>query len=269
MILPPFASPQGFINEIHPSEKGEEIWFIFSEDRLLIRTDTKNLPTQSDWPLERTLYLGTFRGKLVYAAQIQKGIEIPPLWNWCAIRELYPDFEADLLALAGRAMHLIHWDRSSQFCGCCGNPTRLQETERCRECSSCGQLFYPKLNLAVLALVKKGGKILLAQNLRSPYKFFTILAGFVEPGETLEQCVAREIQEEAGIRVKNISYFGSQPWPFSYSLMVGFTCDWESGEIQANSSEIECAAWFDPEELPPLPSPLSLSRILIDSVSRS
>jgi len=119
-----------------------------------------------------------------------------------------------------------------------------------------------------MALVKRDDRILLARGPHFPEKTYSVLAGFVDPGETLEQCVAREVQEEVGIRVKNIQYFSSQPWPFSYSLMIGFTCEWLEGEINMNPSEIEAAGWFDASNLPKLPSKMSLAHMLIDSYLR-
>ena len=116
-----------------------------------------------------------------------------------------------------------------------------------------------------MALVQRGEQILLARSAHFPDKFYSVLAGYVDPGETLEQCVVREVFEEVGLKVNNVCYFGSQSWPFSSALMMGFTCDWEEGDICIDKAEIEEAAWFERSHLPALPSPLSLSRILIDS----
>jgi NAD+ diphosphatase len=116
-----------------------------------------------------------------------------------------------------------------------------------------------------MALVKKENKILLARSPHFPEKLYSVLAGFVDPGETLEQCVIREVLEEVGIQVKNLQYFGSQPWPLSHSLMIGFVCEWASGEIQTDPLEIEDAGWFDMAHLPQIPTNISLARALIDS----
>ena len=169
-------------------------------------------------------------------------------------------------AIAGRAMQLLEWDRVHQHCGCCGSPTSVQEQERCRKCPCCGHLAFPKIAPVIMALITKGDKILLARGPNFPDNFFSVIAGFVEPGETLEQCVIREVQEEIGIQVKNLRYFGSQPWPFSQSLMVGFTCEWQSGDLCIDPNEIAEADWFDFDDLPKLPPPIGLSRLMIDTL---
>jgi NAD+ diphosphatase len=208
--------------------------------------------------------MGTLNDKHLFAAEVE-AIEAPVGWSWMHLRFLHMVLPDALYAMAGRALQLIHWDRSHKHCGRCGHLTFIRTNERCRECSSCGQLAYPKMAPAVLALIKRDDKILLARSPHFPEKFYSVLAGFVDPGETLEQCVSREVLEEVGLKVKNIRYFGSQPWPLSHSLMIAFTCDWEAGEIQIDPAEIEHAAWFDRSHLPQLAPPISLARMLIDS----
>jgi NAD+ diphosphatase len=117
-----------------------------------------------------------------------------------------------------------------------------------------------------MALVRRGSEILLARGPHFPPGMYSALAGFVEPGETLEQCVLREVEEEVGVRVSRIRYFASQPWPFPNSLMIAFVCDWESGELRPQEGEIEEAKWFDVLQLPKLPSRISIARRLIDAV---
>ncbi|MCI0382354.1 MAG: NAD(+) diphosphatase [Chlamydiae bacterium] len=265
MILPPFAAPIGFKDSLLPPASGETLWFIFSKDQLLIAEDRKTLPFHHNFSLQRTLYLGTLRNKHLFTGEVDSQDKAPSGWLWTSLRLLHTLLDEENYAVAGRALQLIHWDRTNQFCGFCGNITFSRQNERCRECKSCGQLAYPKLMPAIMALVKKDEKILLARSPHFPQNVYSVLAGFVDPGETLEQCVAREVLEEVGIKVKNVRYFGSQPWPFSYSLMVGFTCEWLAGEIKIDSCEIEDAAWFDSFHLPQLPQPLSLAYILIDA----
>ena len=136
--------------------------------------------------------------------------------------------------------------------------------ERAKRCPACGLVNYPRLSPAVIVAVIKGDQILLARNKRFRAPFYSVLAGFVEPGETLEQCVQREIHEEVGLSVKNIRYFGSQPWPFPNSLMIGFVADYAGGEIAVDNSELMEAGWFSAESLPVLPSPISIAWQLID-----
>lgn len=260
----PFATPKEFISAMHPPADGEALWFIFSDNQLLVGEDKKTLPPHHEVSLQRTLYLGTLKGINLFAGEVNLKTSAPSGWIWSSLRELYPTFNEAEYAIAGYAMQLIHWDRTNTFCGTCGARTIACEHERCRKCKSCGHLAYPKLSVAILALVKRGNQILLARSPQFQKGFYSILAGFLNPNETLEQCVMREVLEEVGIQVNNVQYFASQPWPFSYSLMLGFTCEWQEGEIQIDSSEIEEAAWFDASNLPPLPSAYSLSRILID-----
>ncbi|MBP7096542.1 MAG: NAD(+) diphosphatase [Spirochaetia bacterium] len=166
---------------------------------------------------------------------------------------------------AARALALANWRAATRFCGRCGSPNGDKADESARLCPACGALQYPRLSPAVLALVRKGDRILLARNARSPVAGMqSILAGFVEPGETFEDCVVREVREEVGIEVANARYAGSQPWPFPDSLMVGFECDWVSGELAPDGVEIVEAGWYGPDAHPLLPGPGSLSRRLVE-----
>ena len=141
------------------------------------------------------------------------------------------------------------------------------DRDRARQCPGCGLVSYPRVSPAVIVLVSRGDRFLLARNASFPGKRYSILAGFVEAGETLETAVVREIREEVGIEVRDVTYFGSQPWPFPHSLMVGFTAQHASGEIAIDGEEIVDAGWYgaDPEQLPELPNRISISRRIIDS----
>src|SRR5207248_7129772 len=167
---------------------------------------------------------------------------------------------------AGRALQLVEWDRTHQFCGRCGSRTEAHREERVRVCPSCKLSAYPRVAPAVMALVRREKEVLLARSPHFPPGMYSALAGFVEPGESLEQCLAREVQEEVGVRVGSIRYFASQPWPFPHSLMIAFVAEWSAGEIAPQPSEIEDAKWFDVLQLPKLPSRISIARRLIDSV---
>lgn len=268
MNILPFTAPQDFKSAIHPSEEKDAYWFIFSSDQLLVSEDKKGLPTQNDFLLQRILYIGTLKDKNLFAGEVENGMEPPCGWRWSPLRPLYGMLNHDLYAIAGHSLQLIQWDRTNKYCGRCGNTTFSCEFERCRECSACGLLAYPKFSVAVLALVKRDKQILLARSPQFSEPFYSVIAGFVDLGETLEQCVYREVLEEVGIKVKNIRFFCSQPWPFSYSLMVGFVCEWQEGEIKIDPAEIEDAGWFDSSSLPQLPPIYSLSRILIDHFTK-
>jgi NAD+ diphosphatase len=188
----------------------------------------------------------------------------PPTFEIKRLRSLFGRLEASLIGVAGLAGQLILWDRNHRFCGRCGLPTQDKGDERAKVCPECGQINYPRLSPAVIVAVLRDDRILLAHSQRFPGKFYSVLAGFVEPGETLEQCIQREIQEEVNIQVKNIRYFGSQPWPFPDSLMIAFTAEYAGGELDPDPSEIADAGWFRADNLPPIPSRISIARQLID-----
>jgi NAD+ diphosphatase len=214
-------------------------------------------------PPAGALYLGDLDGEACFA--LDGGSE---LGEPVALRQLFGVLSDEEFTIAGRALGLTAWDRDHRFCGRCGEGTERSTTERVRTCVKCGHGAYPRLSPAVIMLVEREGRALLARNARFPMSFFSTLAGFVELGETLEQAVAREVHEEAGIVISDIRYFGSQPWPFTGSLMIGFNAQWESGEIEADPAELADAGWFEPDALPPVPPRLSIARELIDDFVR-
>ncbi len=171
--------------------------------------------------------------------------------------------------IAGRANQLLYWHQTHQYCGRCGHVTQDKTDERAKRCPQCKQINYPRLSPAVIVAILKDNQILLARNRRFKLPFYSVLAGFVEPGESLEECVKREIKEEVGITVKNIRYFGSQPWPFPDSLMIAFVAEYAAGEIVVDRLEIMDAGWFSKENLPNIPPSISIARQLIDWFVRS
>ena len=216
-------------------------------------------------PVPRSaLYLGELSGAPCFAWLLADGEAAPEGTDPIALRQLFGALPDEDFSLAGRALGITAWDRDHRYCGRCGSPTERSPTERVRTCSRCGHGSYPRLSPAIIALVERDGRALLARNARFPLPFFSTLAGFVEIGETLEEAVAREVHEEAGIRIGEIRYFGSQPWPFTGSLMIGFTARWAGGEIVCDPTEIADAEWFSPDELPRIPPKLSIARELID-----
>ncbi len=181
------------------------------------------------------------------------------------LRGLFGFFDEAAFAVAGRAMHVVDWATTSRFCGRCGTKTIGSEKERCMTCPSCGLTQYPRISPAIIVLVRRGDQALLARNAKFPGAFFSTLAGFSEMGESLEETLLREVHEEVGVTVKNIRYFGSQPWPFPHSLMLGFNAEWDHGDIAVDGEEIAEAKWFDAHDLPQIPPPLSIARKLIDA----
>jgi NAD+ diphosphatase len=291
MIEMPFSSPAGYAGAVPaPPDAGDALWFVFRGERLLVaageliaarpgddpriypRPSTAQLPVvaaPAALALEplRTLYLGLLGGAHCFAAEAAADAPSPQGFGWHGLRALFSVLADDHFALAGRALQLLEWDRTHQFCGRCGTPTVPKATERSRECPSCGLAAYPRVAPAIMALIRRGPEeVLLARSARFPPGMYSALAGFVEPGETLEQCLEREVAEEVGIQVENVHYFASQPWPFPHSLMIAFVADWKSGEISVDPLEIETAEWFNVRSLPQLPNPISISRRLIDAV---
>lgn len=211
-------------------------------------------------------FLGTLDGVDCYTAPYPKGQEPPAGMKLVPARTLYMKVDEALFAVAGRALAVAEWDLTHRFCGRCGTPTDLVPGERSRRCPSCHTPFYPRIAPAVIVLVTRGDSLLLARNATFPQPMFSTLAGFVDAGESLEECVVREVKEEVGLELKDLRYFGSQPWPFGRSLMVGFTAEYAGGEVHVDGKEIAEAAWFRATDtLPLIPPRLSIARHLIDS----
>jgi len=183
------------------------------------------------------------------------------------LRRLWGTLDEVDFTVAGRAVQLVEWRRTHRFCGRCGTPTDTVDGERAMRCPSCRLLSFPRLAPAIITLVTRDGgrEALLARGVTFPVPMYSCLAGFVEPGETLEQAVAREVHEEVGLVVRDVAYQGSQPWPFPHSLMLGFRAVWESGDIVCDPKEIVDANWYRPDALPSIPPGISIARKLIDA----
>lgn len=247
-------------------------WFIFQNENILTLTDgNTTLPLlikgrnihQLD--IEKALHIGELNGINCYATfdHTKSGSAIPDT-EWVPLRMSYGKFNQEMFFIYGRARHLLLWAQNNRYCGQCGNHLELKSDERCLQCPSCGFCSYPRISPAVIVSIEKEGKILLARARRFPTKMYSVLAGFVEPGESLEECIKREIKEEIGIEVKNIKYFNSQPWPFPDSLMIAFTSEYAGGELSIDKNELVDAGWYSPEEFPMIPGKLSIARALID-----
>lgn len=183
------------------------------------------------------------------------------------LREALADAEDEQhYAAISRQAQLQRWQQHARFCQCCAAPLLPHPDEEiARLCSECGHVHYPPVSPCIIVLVLRGEHCLLAHAAKFPPGRYSTLAGFIEPGETAEQAVMREVKEEVGIEVCNIRYFKSQSWPFPHSLMLGYFADYAGGEIQPDGEEILSASWFDRENLPDLPSSFSISRQLIEA----
>lgn len=194
---------------------------------------------------------------------------VPAGFQRVPLRAAMMRFPAPLMALAGRAAQVLEWDRAHRFCGVCGTPTTLSTHERARICPACKHTAYPRLSPAMMALVWREGELLLARAPHFSAGMYSALAGFVEAGESLEDCVVREVHEETGVQVADLRYFGSQSWPFPHSLMVAFTARWTGGAIVPQPDEIEDAQWFALDALPGIPPRFSISGHLIRDTAQA
>lgn len=254
------------------TETNTGLCFAFRDNELLLSLDDndhRTIPSINTLSLLgihpiRTQYLGKINNQHGYSAELSHDTIAPSNMDFINLRQVYGLIDEDLFVQAGRAIQIMNWDKTHQYCGQCGSSTETLPNEYAKVCPKCKLTNYPRICPAIIVAVVKDDQILLAQGTRFTSPFYSVLAGFVEPGETLEECVQREIREEVGIEVKDISYFGSQSWPFPNSLMVAFTCKYDSGEIDIDEIEIKDAGWFNVLNLPPIPSSISISRQLID-----
>ncbi len=246
-------------------------WFSFCGNKMLVKMDKDNCSIpyinsmqELNISAVRTQYLGILQGHPCYSAELLPDAKAPDEWTFIELRSLYGELDEDLYLLAGKAFQIVSWDQGHQFCGRCGSPTQEQPGERAKICPKCGFISYPQICPAVITAILKDDKILLAHAKAFKGNMYSLVAGFLEPGETLEECVKREIMEEVNLKVKNIRYFGSQPWPFPNSMMIGFIADYESGEITVDGEEISSAGWFGVDNLPELPLEISIARQIIN-----
>ena len=246
-------------------------WFIFAGHRMMVFEEGTEMsvplivePSSLEISALSERYMGTLAGRPCYCAVIAEDHTPPPKTAFYGLRYLYGRLEEPFYAVAMKAVHLVLWESTARYCGRCGKEMAVGEEMNARQCTGCGMLVFPRLSPAVIVLVEKDGQLLLARSKRFTANFFSVLAGFVEPGETLEDTVHREIEEEVGIKIRNVRYFGSQPWPFPDSLMIGFTAEYAGGEIRIDESELAEAGWFSPDNLPTIPGKISIARQLID-----
>lgn len=256
-----------------PPEKISDklLLFAFNSGKMLINTDNNkySIPYLSSIQeltvgTVRTQYLGMFEGHPCYSAEMPVDTTAPEGMEFLELRSLYGLVDEDLFLLAGKALQIVNWDQTHQFCGRCGSTTEGLTGEYGKKCPKCGFISYPRICPAVITAVLKEDKILLAHAGTYRGNIYSLIAGFIEPGETLEEGAQREIMEEVGLKVKNVKYFGSQPWPFPNSLMIGFTAEYESGEISVDGTEVLDAGWFTADNLPDLPFEMSIARQIIN-----
>jgi NAD+ diphosphatase len=250
-----------------PTSLGWHFSFVQGQLLLPLEEDLPMAPSTAEGWAERAEarhYLGRLDGLDCWALRLPQA---PTEWRAVPLRAAMMQMPAALSGVAGRAAQVLEWDRTHRHCGVCGTATELQPGERARRCPACGHSAYPRLSPAMMALVWRRDRgqpeLLLARAPHFVAGMFSALAGFVEAGESLEDCVKREVAEEVGLQVKNLRYYGSQSWPFPNSLMLAFTAEWAGGEIVPQPGEIEEADWYPLDALPRIPPRFSISGHLI------
>lgn len=249
---------------------GQERFFIFRDDKVLVRTDPAEITafTAGDWGelqagVATILPLDKGSAGSDFAVEMETGFEAGAGFAWLSLRRLVgrvADAEFDAWGKAGQ---LLHWHRTHRYCGRCGQATIAHASEQAMVCPTCSLSWYPRISPCVIVLVTRGEELLLARSPRFQEGMYSTLAGFVEPGESVEAAVHREIGEEVAIRVGGLRYFGSQPWPFPSQLMLGFIAEYAGGEIEIDGVEISAAAWYHYRRLPLIPGPGTIAGQMI------
>lgn len=245
-------------------------WFVFCKDELLLQRagDTWMVPEGTTCPVALSPWHVPHRvtaldGEVVHAVRIDAPVVDRPDWAMHGLRTTYDLLPFATYQLAGKCAEILYWDATTRFCSVCGAPMK-RHTDISKRCSNCGKEVWPQLATAIIVLIRKDDSILLVHphNIRGDY--YGLVAGFVETGETLEECVEREVREETGIEVTNIRYYGSQPWPYPCGMMVGFFADYAGGDLVLQRSEIASGGWFQKNNMPAIPGKMSMARMLID-----
>lgn len=252
-------------------------WLVFWRDRILVDAHGE-LPRQP-WPALQ--FLHHYAGQVQYLPPLEENTDTAPLavldcgaehlaigeWQWVSLRQVLSEARSDEFRDYARAWQYVHFLRTHRFCGQCGGRTEAVAWEMAVQCHRCQHRSYPRISPCIIVAIYRPGQILLARGVRHKQaNLYSTLAGFVESGETLEQALHREVHEEVGVQVKNLQYFGSQPWPFPHSLMVGYLAEYAGGEIVVDDHEIVDAHWFDLHDLPTIPPKMSIAGRLIEAV---
>jgi NAD+ diphosphatase len=237
----------------------DDYLFVFNNDRELYLNEDKKLPSSlNDFNVNFCFLIGVYKGRNAFVVNVESDDAFYPL------QEVY-EFNHDLYHIAGKAVLVNDWYQSHRFCGRCGTKTQLDEKDMMLKCPACGQNHYPRIAPAIIVAIRKDDELLMAKHSYHDNIRFALIAGFVEPGETIEEAVHREVLEEVGVKIKNLKYQKSQSWPFPNSLMLAFTAEYESGDIKVDGDEILKAKWFKKEEIIRYDSDISISDWLIQN----
>lgn len=245
------------------STNEKSYYFIFNSKRELYLTEDKKIPlTQLEelniFNFTFKLFIGTYKNHPCFVARVDEED------NFFSLHIVY-NINKDTYLMATRAVLINDWYQSHQYCGKCGTKTVIDQKDMMLICPKCGQMHYPRISPAVIMAIEKDNKLLMAKHSYHKEHRYALVAGFVEPGETIEDAVHREVMEEIGIKIKNLKYMRSQSWPFPNSLMIGFTAEYDSGEIKVDGDEIVKAKWFSKDEIQMYPSDISISAWLLQN----
>jgi NAD+ diphosphatase len=252
------------------SHINKTVWFIIQQHHLLLLKDQTYLPTESDISSLKPTFSRYFSFALekqthYLCAEINETTPLPENLQRLPLKQALTQLDIDNYNFAVKAYSLIQWDKNHQYCSRCRQKTINNPKVFEKYCPHCLLRFYPRISPSIIVLIQKGKKLLMARSPHYPKGVYGLIAGFVEAGESLEEALHREVKEEVGITIKNIHYFGSQPWPFPDSLMIAFTAEHRDGQIKIDNDEIEHADWYPYHDLPGRPSsPISIASKLID-----
>ena len=247
------------------------LWFIFCNSELLLQKDsdgTCRIPESSTSPIDlpSDTIVHTIPPMEDGSDVRTCGVDTPVKkdgYEMCPLRQSFFKLPLSHYLKAGKCREIVYWDKNTQYCGVCGNPMTMH-TEISKQCTVCGKVVWPSLAVAVIILVHRGDEILMVQSRNFQGKYFGLVAGFVETGESVEEAAVREIREETGIEVKNLTYARSQPWPYPSVLMIGFTAEYASGDIRLQYSELAEGGWYHRDHLPQLPGEMGVARQMIE-----
>lgn len=245
--------------------KAGDFWLVFHAGCLLVDQSTRSLPSkQPEQACFTPVFIGLWQSKACRVVSLAASAEIPPELVPVDLMTDNPDITLALLSLAALGQQMMRWQKSSQHCSACGGSMSYLSGEWGRECCSCGRQHYPHIHPCIIVLIHHGDEVLLTRAAHWVPGRYGLVAGFVEPGECLEETLVREVKEETGLEVKNIRYVGSQAWPFPSQIMTGFVAEYAGGKLQVDTDELEDARWFSRDDLPQLPSKRSIARFLLD-----
>lgn len=253
------------------------LWFIFCKSDLLLKVEadgTYTVPEGDSMPLGLVA-----KSRIHTITPMEDGTEVRTCLvdapgdsiagiELCPLRMSFYKIKLACYLKAGKCQEILHWDQHTQYCGVCGAPMKMH-TDISKRCQSCGNESWPLLATAVITLIHRGDELLMVKSRNFRGNYYGLVAGFVETGESLEEAALREIREEVGIEVKNLKYAVSQTWPYPAGLMIGFTAEYESGDIKLQYSELADGGWYHRDSLPPLPGEMGIARAMIENWLKS